>query len=142
MGQQIIYCASCGNKILDRDFQSRSAYRLDSRAFCKQCAPEALKSLPPDKMAEVLAQISQAQSSPQLKVPARQASSKALPAAAPSTRRQAGEPSRTGLIAGLAAGAALVIGLLAWILSGSSRPPPPPPPPKETVADEIGRAHV
>lgn len=136
MGHQITYCASCGNKILDRDFQSRAAFRLDSRAFCKQCAPEALKSLPPDKMTEVLAQISQAQSSPQLKVPARQASSKALPASAPSTRRQVVAPSRTGLIVAAAGGGGVLIGLLIWALSGSSPPPPPPPPPpKETAAD-------
>ena len=57
MGRGIVYCATCENKILDRDFDSRAAFHLDGRGFCKNCAPEALKALPPEKMAEVLAQI-------------------------------------------------------------------------------------
>src|SRR5437763_12911744 len=111
MGQQIVYCATCGNRILDRDFDSKAAFRLDSRGYCKTCAPEALKALPPDRMTEVLSQISQAESS---------ASRKALPAAkahapapTPSTRRQTLEPSRTPLIVGSFVVGGLLLAVLA-----------------------------
>jgi hypothetical protein len=134
MGRGIVYCAACGNKILDKEFESRAAIHLDGRGFCKQCAPEALKSLPPDRMTEALAQISQAESGSRLKAPPppRQPSSKGLPAAAPATRRQASDGSKSGLIVAAVAGAAALVALLVWGMSGST-PPPPPPPPKDTA---------
>jgi hypothetical protein len=129
MGRGIVYCASCGNKILDRDFESRAAFHLDGRGFCKNCAPGALKSLPPDKMAEVLAQISEAESSKRRPAPSRPA----VPAPAPATRRHAPEASRTPLIAGLALAGVVVVLLLVMMLSRSDPPPAPPPPPPTIV---------
>src|SRR6185503_5632150 len=133
MGQQIVYCAACGSKILARDFESKAAFRLDSRGFCKACAPDALKSLPPDKLAQVLSQISQAESS---------ASRKSLPAAkphapspVPAVRRQAPEPSRTPLIVAGVAVAAGILGTLLVMTASRPEPLPAPRPPPPVAPD-------
>ena len=121
MGRGIVYCASCGSKILDRDFDSRAAFHLDGRGFCKSCAPNALKSLPPDRMADVLAQISQAESSARRKIPPPRP-----PAPTPAPRPRAVPASRMPLIAAATVAGLVVVILLVVMLSRSEPPPPPP----------------
>ncbi len=135
MGRSIIYCATCGTKILDKDFDSRAAFHLDARGFCKKCAPAALKSLPPDKMAEVLARISESESSSRRPAPQRPPASAPAPAPAPDTWRHGLQASRTPLIAGLALAGTVVVILLVVVTLSHSDPPPAPPPPPPTAVD-------
>src|SRR5689334_7798125 len=56
MGQEIAYCALCGCQLRSADFQKAGAFRVDIKSYCKKCAPEAVKSLSPDKIQEILKQ--------------------------------------------------------------------------------------
>jgi hypothetical protein len=48
MGQAILYCYRCSTQLRDAQFEAGKAYRVDSWAICAPCAPEALKTLPPE----------------------------------------------------------------------------------------------
>src|SRR3954468_10722960 len=56
MGQEIAYCALCGCQLRSADFHKGGAFRVDIQSYCKKCAPEAVKSLPPEKIQEILKQ--------------------------------------------------------------------------------------
>ncbi len=53
MGTEIVYCSSCQIRILGSEFQKGSAFRIEGQAYCAKCAPEAIKTLPPEKAREV-----------------------------------------------------------------------------------------
>lgn len=51
MGQEIFYCSGCQNQLRSSDFEKGKGYKLlGLEAICAKCAPEALKTLPPDKL--------------------------------------------------------------------------------------------
>ncbi|RPH49361.1 MAG: hypothetical protein EHM91_03165, partial [Planctomycetota bacterium] len=51
MGQEISYCLNCQNQLRSIDFEKGKAYKLlGLEAVCADCAPEALKTLPPEKL--------------------------------------------------------------------------------------------
>ena len=51
MGQEISYCLNCQNRLRSIDFEKGKAYKLlGLEAVCADCAPEALKTLPPEKL--------------------------------------------------------------------------------------------
>src|SRR4051812_26471252 len=56
MGQEIAYCALCGCQLRSADFHKGGAFRVDIQSYCKKCAPEAVKSLPPEKIQALLKQ--------------------------------------------------------------------------------------
>lgn len=52
MGQEIFYCSGCQTQLRSSDFEKGKAYKLlGLDAICAKCAPEALKTLPPEKLA-------------------------------------------------------------------------------------------
>ncbi len=51
MGQEISYCLNCQNQLRSLDFEKGKAFKLlGLEAVCSSCAPEALKTLPPEKV--------------------------------------------------------------------------------------------
>ena len=51
MGQEIFYCSGCQNQLRSSDFEKGKGYKLlGLEAICAKCAPEALKTLPPEKL--------------------------------------------------------------------------------------------
>src|SRR5262245_28176624 len=49
MGQAILYCFRCSIQLREAHFEQRKAFRIDSWVCCAACAPEAIRSLPPDR---------------------------------------------------------------------------------------------
>ncbi|HZE97337.1 MAG TPA: hypothetical protein VE981_09945 [Planctomycetota bacterium] len=58
MGQAILYCFRCATQLRDVQFEQGKAYRLDNWVVCAACAPEALKTLPPESVQRLLDMIS------------------------------------------------------------------------------------
>lgn len=137
MGQEIVYCAQCQIQLRGRDFDQGEAFRFDVRAVCKKCAPEVIKSLPPDKVQILLKQmvVAKGKSAP------KDATPPSYPA--PKTERKSvsgGEksraPSLTPLWIGLGLLFVLVLGLAGWVISRTGTPPAPvaPPAPSKAVS--------
>ena len=132
MGNAILYCAGCNSQLRESDFDKGAAFRSDARAWCKACAPEQVRSMPPPTEKKRLSDSNSMQkvalsSTRRMEV---------LPAEPPS--------SRTPLMIG---GGVAAVGLITLLLLVGGRstprpaaepppvagkdpvPPPPPPPP-------------
>jgi len=138
VGYEILYCARCQAQLRGREFESGDAFRIEEQAVCKKCAPEVVKSLPPDKVQILLKQMVVAQG----KTPPKTARSLATPPLSDvqrlgQTKAGPNAPSLTPLWAGLAVVLILVLGLGAWVIGGFGHPAPSPPkagPPREAIA--------
>lgn len=134
MGQAILYCFRCSTQLRETHFQQGKAFKIDARVCCSDCAPEAIRTLPPDAVQVLLGQLSASQ---QPQKPPTFNSSRVMGAATPRRGVPEVPASRPVRPAGLppvwiAAGgvAALVLIVLVTVLmSGSSAPPPTPTPP-------------
>lgn len=130
MGQEIVYCFKCQQRIVTADYGKGLAYQLENRSCCSRCAVDVLETLPPDAREELLDLMKAAQQRKQSKT------SGALKAIKPgsasgSTRKipvQAPPKSPAVLIGGLAAAGVVVLLLIVALMTKSSPPPPPPPP--------------
>src|SRR5580765_353144 len=58
MGQAILYCFRCSTQLRDAQFEQGKAYRIDNFAVCAACAPDAIKSMPPESVQKLLDLIS------------------------------------------------------------------------------------
>lgn len=124
MGQAILYCFRCSTQLREAQFEQGKAYRIDSWVCCAACAPDALKSLPPDRVQLLLKQISGREKKPHPAATGapRRESTPRIPQAPP-TAEPAG--SSKWMIAGGAALLVLAV-VLAVALSGKPTPPPEP----------------
>jgi len=116
MGQAIHYCYRCSTQLRHSHFEQGKAYRIDSRVCCAACAPDAVRSLPPDLVQLLLSQIAAKE----------KRSSSARP---PASRPASPPPSRiSSLQFKLLIGAAVAVlcGVVATVvlLSGGSATPP------------------
>lgn len=140
MGQAILYCYRCSTQLRETHFEQGKAFRLDSRVCCSDCAPEALRTLPPDRVKDLLAQLTASQqpkhttpppsmvrgATPRRGVPEVPSSRPAQPAIPP---------------VWIAAGVAVVLIIVAIVVmvnsgpspQGTMTPPPPPPPVGKTT---------
>src|SRR5258706_12017255 len=104
MGQEIVYCCRCQTQLRSRDFEKGTALRLESRACCASCAPEVLKSLPPETARALLQQAVAARSSKKSSETSRITAQ--VPATSSRVAPAAPEPSSFGgtgvVVAGLA----------------------------------------
>ncbi len=131
MGQEIVYCAKCQRMLRGSDFEKGAAFRVDSQAYCRACAP----TLTPDP-------VPPPSRPPGTATPKRGTSR--IPLAAPPskpTQRHAAGPRRTNPLVwiGVAAGILLLLVHIAVAASGGrpapaprasaepARPPSPPP---------------
>ena len=129
MGQEILYCCSCNTQLRGHDFEKGNAFRFDSQAYCIGCAPEALKSLPPEKVQDLLKQMTSASAPHPVKKPETQ---RAHPPGAnapggmnPSPSLRAKNPAAVVVLVGAALAIALAI---LWMARGNDRSPPEPAP--------------
>lgn len=47
MGSEIVYCNTCGNRILERDFKKGRAVTILKRDYCSKCMVEVIKANKP-----------------------------------------------------------------------------------------------
>jgi hypothetical protein len=133
MGQAIYYCFRCSKQLRDVHLDQGKAYKIAQSVCCAECAPEAIRSLPPDQVQLLLKEISgrgKKASSPAIATPRPARSSQVAPIRS---------SSKLPLIGAALGGVGLVI-LAAVLMSGGHPAPPPPepekrpPPPKAVVA--------
>lgn len=43
MGKEIIYCAKCGKRLLEDDFEEGKALKVAGKSYCKGCAPSGIE---------------------------------------------------------------------------------------------------
>jgi len=124
MGQAILYCFRCSTQLREVQFEQKKAYRIESWVCCAACAPEAVKTLPPDRAQALLKALVGAEKKPQTPSVPRRESTPRIPAAPAES-----PPSGNKWIL-IGAGAAVGIGILLLVLfSGKPAPEPPPDPP-------------
>lgn len=149
MGQAILYCFRCSTQLRDSQFEQGKAYRIDNFAVCAACAPEAVKSLPPESVQKLLDLLAgkekKGSSASQRKtgaaLPAIRDSSRAnliVTSSSTATPAAPKPPTNPWLIVGGVGGAVVVLILLV-LMSQSGKPapavdvPPPPVPPPPIV---------
>lgn len=119
MGKEIVYCAECGKRLHQDDFDRGRASLTDNRPYCNEC--RGVESPPPRKATP-----------PPLPVPTPppgRISSTRLPVLPPSTTRRRGAPragARRALYFGIGGGVA-VLAFLGALLSRPSEGGAPPP---------------
>lgn len=62
MGQEIVYCFKCQNRLKGEDFDKGSAFRIGDKTCCATCAVGLLTSLPPEEQQSILAKVMTSQS--------------------------------------------------------------------------------
>lgn len=119
MGKPIVYCVGCGRSLREDDFLKRRAQMAENRPWCAECRPisEEVPSVPRAR-----------KSSSKIPVPPTSTPRRAVPVPRP--------PSRAPLWAA-AAGALVVLGVVAAF---ASRPRPAAPPPPRVVDERTERA--
>lgn len=129
MGQAILYCFRCSTQLREVQFEQGKAYRIESWVCCAACAPEAVKTLPPERAQALLRALTGQDKKPQppSAAPPRRESTPRIPTAPTELPRAANKA--------ILAGAAAVVGValvLLMVLSGKPAPEPPPEPPVTT----------
>jgi hypothetical protein len=119
MGQAIIYCYRCSTQLREVQFEQGKAFRLDSRGCCANCAPEALRTLPPAAVKVLLTQLAAAQQRQIPTAPPPRRGTQAVPMAAPPAASKGPLWAASGV-------AAIVIVAVIVMSTGSSAPPPVP----------------
>ncbi|HZE95702.1 MAG TPA: hypothetical protein VE981_01630 [Planctomycetota bacterium] len=125
MGKAISYCSSCQTQIREADFAKGSAFHIEERAFCQACSGEAIKSVAPEKVGALLKEIA-AQARKAAGTPA---SSKSLPIVPDLPPRPRPAPRNNSMVLmGAAGGAVVLVGILVFAFSGTTREPAPEKP--------------
>src|SRR5436190_3423493 len=124
MGQEIAYCALCGCQLRSVDFEKGGAFRVDLQSYCKKCAPEAVKSLPPEKIQAILKQGIAPPSRPSKPVAEVEGPSPSSRAIRISPRKSG--PQQSLIVATASVGLGAVVLLLFFVFSGRPSPEPEP----------------
>ena len=123
MGQEILYCAKCQNRLRSVDFEKGQGLHLEGRAFCKSCAEDVLRSYPPEKREQLLRQAKAPKSTERTTGSQTERNLRApigLPPASPASGQESG--SRIFVMVGLGV-VALAIGVAVFMSAGGSSPP-------------------
>jgi len=131
MGYEIVYCASCQTQVRGTDLEKRLAVRVEDLAYCSKCAPGILKTLPSQRVDEILGrgptppQVRKGSTSRIAKIQQSKTSGrlKAQPVAPPPPPPR---PQKPGLLIASAAGAAVLVVLVLVVLLNSGSPSPGP----------------
>jgi hypothetical protein len=124
MGRRIVYCMTCGERILEADIDSGVAVSVSGQNYCAKC-----RSLAPAAVGAAAPAPAMTPATVQPPTPRRDLA----PHRPPGTTRRtphaaAGSSKSTALIAGGVAGAACLALILFVALSGGKTPDPPPGP--------------
>jgi hypothetical protein len=130
MGQAILYCFRCSTQLRDVHFEQGKAYRIDAWVCCAACAPEAVRSLPPDRGQALLKMIAAREKpAPAPAAPLRDSRLNISPPPMPAVRSApAGTRNPLVIGAGILGVLGLVVGFLILGGGGSSRNPRPETP--------------
>lgn len=104
MGKEIVYCAACGKRLREEDFERGLAHSADHQAWCAACRPLPARPEAPSGSTRKVPHVS----------PPRTA------------RRQAQAPRSRAAVAGVAVGAVLLLAVVAAVLSSPARRPEEP----------------
>jgi hypothetical protein len=122
MGQEILYCFKCQERITSADLNSSSALRFGNRTACQKCVPYLLASLTPQERKELVSKV-QTPSGPE-----RRASSTriAVPGAdnRPRTTRMRPRQKNSPVIWIVAAGIGAAVAAVALLPKTREEPPP------------------
>jgi hypothetical protein len=124
MGQEILYCFKCRERIVSADFAKGQAYQVGNHASCSACVSEFLPTLAPQDRERILARMFQAtqerQKSPA--APASSSSRRLSTAAIPIVHPRPAEGNPMGWIVGISVAVVGVI-VVTILASGGSEPP-------------------
>src|SRR5262245_15737433 len=138
MGQEIIYCFKCQERVTTADLDSSNALRFGNRTACKKCVPDLLASLTPQARKQLVSRMQ----SPKKGTGRYPASSTPRPVA------YAVAPSRSSPVLLWVIGGVVVLLILVVVLlmGGSGSPPaketsaaPAPRAPEESPRDRAAR---
>jgi hypothetical protein len=130
MGQEIVYCVLCQTQLRSADFEKGNAFKFGLDSVCKKCAPEAVKSLPPEKIQALLKSmeaVSPGKPLPDVQAPAanpRKGTAR-IPLATPPSGQKAAPESPSGAVIGLAAAGGGLLLLIAIFTLSSTKPTGP-----------------
>jgi hypothetical protein len=119
MGQEIVYCWKCNNRILGSDFDKGKAVQVGNHASCLKCAPELLALQP--KAAK----------------PLPTATPRAMPRNATSVSLRAQPAKGPNLVVAGAGGAAVALVLVLIVVASRSGSTPPPAAVGKSTSSEI-----
>ena len=147
MGQEILYCFKCQERVTSGDLDASKALRFGTRTACKKCMPDLLASLTDKERTEL---VSKVQSGTDLRAgsSARQPISTSTPRPRSVPVPAASAPSSSATMWGIAGGAVVVVLVAAVVLmnSGGATPvseprpvTPVPRPPSESSRDRAAR---
>jgi hypothetical protein len=151
MGQEIVYCVLCQTQLRSADFEKGNAFKFGLDSVCKKCAPEAVKSLPPEKIQALLKSmeaVSPGKPLPDVQAPAanpRKGTAR-IPLATPPSGRNVAPESPSGTVIGLAAAGGGLLLLIAIFTISSTKPTAPvsthSKPPADVVVTGPPETHI
>lgn len=123
MGNEVLYCSRCANRIGSNDFSKGAAFRRDGRVICSKCLPgEVGSSIDEERKAVPPGPPPRKSSSTRIRAMKRSGSTGVVPRAtrpappAPSSKKQ--------ILIACAVGGVILVAGAAYFFSGSSSPPP------------------
>lgn len=150
MGQAIVYCWKCQNRIVAGDFEAHRAFQAGGHTSCQACVGDLLRTLTGSDREALLSQVSRAAETPSRPDPSQKSTGRHAAMRDASHKTPGGGTRAVAAVPGprsplpLALGAAAVAILLILVIvavSGGKDPtptrseaPPPPPPVAETDA--------
>lgn len=130
MGQEVVYCFKCQNRITSTDFAKGQAYQVENNFCCSACAVTVLETLPPKAKEQLLAKMFRAtherQSTSSPTLPSASSTGR-IPHATPRPMKVAESASPAPLILGIVGAIVAVILAVIFLSSGSTPAPAPPP---------------
>src|SRR5688572_27949958 len=57
MGQEILYCFKCQDRVTSADLDSANALRFGNRVACKKCVPDLIATLSPKEQKDLVARV-------------------------------------------------------------------------------------
>ena len=129
MGQEILYCFKCQERVTSGDLDSSNALRFGNRVSCKKCIPDLVITLTPQEQKELVARVQS---------PASDSRTRAVPTprprpVVPSTRKTT-KANPAAWIAIAVVGGAVLIGAALFAMSGSGPVEPAPKEPSRPVS--------
>jgi len=139
MGQEILYCFKCQERVTSTDLEASNALRFGTRTACKRCVPDLLAGLTDKERKELVSKVQSGAD------PRSAAARSALSSSTPRPRtvpvpNVSGSGSGPPLAWALAGGAAvLAIVIVVVFLNAGTPPPMPPKPVSEYSRDRAAR---